>query len=98
MKLTGNAFWLKVRNNSGQVAELWNLRPDFMTVVTDPEHFIKGYKLRKMDGTEVNIPAEDIVHIKYPDPTSPYVGMSPLKPVQVRVQTEEWRAKSEERE
>ena len=31
-KLTGDSFIYKIRNNSGQVAELWNIRPDLVTI------------------------------------------------------------------
>jgi len=52
LKLAGNAFWYKVRNNSKQVVELWNLRPDKITIVKDPVEFIKRYELLKNDGTK----------------------------------------------
>jgi HK97 family phage portal protein len=67
-KLTGEAFWQKVRTGRGKPVELWNLRPDMMTVYTDPEKFIKGYTLRKLDGTEVAFEPEDIIHFKEPNP------------------------------
>lgn len=95
LKCTGDAFWYKIRNKSGKVIELWNLRPDWMTIVTDPAKFIKGYKFTRADGVMVTFQPEEIVHFKYPDPLSNYFGMSPLKAAQVRVQTEgyatEWQ-------
>jgi len=90
LKCTGSAFWFKVRNSAGQVVELWNLRPDLMTIVSDPVSFIKGYELAKSDGTTSKFAPEDIVHIKYPDPLSQYLGLSPLFAAQKRVQTEEF--------
>ncbi len=90
LKCTGDAFWLKVRNNGGKVMEIWNLRPDFVTIETDPVMFVKGYKFQRSDGVTVNIPAEDVVHFKYPDPLSQYTGLSPLKAAQRRIQTEDY--------
>ena len=90
LKCTGDAFWYKVRNNSGKVVELWNLRPDFITIMTDPTEFIKGYKLTKTDGSEVTFATEDIIHHKYPDPLNQYLGLAPLHSAQKRVLTEEY--------
>lgn len=90
LKCTGDAFWYKVRNNSGKVVELWNLRPDFVTIMTDPTEFIKGYKLTKTDGSEVTFAPEDIIHHMYPDPLNQYLGLSPLHAAQKRVMTEEY--------
>jgi HK97 family phage portal protein len=89
-KLTGEAFWLKVRAGRGRVLELWNLRPDKMTIHTDPERFIKGYTLRKDDGTEVAFEPEDIIHFKEPNPQDVYRGLSPIKPAQSRIMTEDF--------
>lgn len=89
LKCTGDAFWYKVRNSSGKVVELWNLRPDLMTVVTDPTRFVKQYELRKNDGTKEVFAPEDIIHLKTPDPLNQHMGMSPLKAALSRVESEE---------
>jgi len=90
LKLTGNSFTWKVRANNGKILELWNLRPDLITIIADEQSFIKGYKFRRLDGKEFNIPAEDVIHIKYPCPLDEYWGQSPLGPSIIRVETEEW--------
>lgn len=88
LKTTGDAFWFKVRNTADQVVELWNLRPDRVTIVADPVNFIKEYRFDKGNGKYDVFATEDIIHHKYTDPLSAYTGMSPLMPAQVRVQTE----------
>lgn len=88
LKLAGDAFWWKIRNERGQVGELWNLRPDLITIVTDPEKFIIGYEFAKSDGTKVKFQTEDIIHFKYPNPLDQYYGMSPIMASQVRIDTE----------
>lgn len=87
-KLCGDAFWFKVRNGSGQVIELWNLRPDYMEIIKDPELFIKAYKFNKGDGTSEIFDPNDIVHFKYVSPTDAHYGMGPVKPAATRIETE----------
>jgi HK97 family phage portal protein len=89
-KLTGEAFWLKVRDTKGKLAELWNLRPDFMEIIPDEQNFIKRYEFTKLDGIKINFEPKDIIHFKEPNPLDIYRGLSPLKPSQSRIQTEEY--------
>ena len=88
-KLTGEAFWLKVRDNRGNVVELWNLRPDWMQIIPDEQNFIKRYEFTKLDGTKFNFEPTDIIHFKEPNPLDIYRGLSPLKPSQSRIETEQ---------
>lgn len=88
LKTTGDAFWFKVRNNQGRVIELWNLRPDFMEIVKDPINFIREYKFTRDDGSTDIFAPEDIIHLRYPDPMSIFLGLSPIKPATTRIQTE----------
>lgn len=92
-KLTGEAIWLKLRNKEGKVTELWNLRPDLMTVVQDPAKFIKRYELQKADGSKEIFAPEDIIHFREPNPLNPWRGMSPLQPAQHRIETEQLASK-----
>lgn len=87
-KLTGEAFWLKVRNSNGSLAELWNLRPDFMTVVTDPNKYILEYRLQKSNGGMEVFAPEDVIHFKDPDPLNQFRGMSPIAVAKTRIETE----------
>ena len=89
-KLTGDSFILKIRNNEGGVAELWNIRPDLVTIKTDPVDYIKEYRIRKEDGTEAVIPPEDMIHIKYPSPLDNFLGLSPLSGIKARMEIEEY--------
>lgn len=88
LKLSGDAYWFKVRNNSGRVVELWNLRPDYIEILRDPVNFIRGYRFTKSDGTQEIFAPEDVVHFKKPTPLDEYYGMSPIKPSQTRIDTE----------
>jgi HK97 family phage portal protein len=88
--LCGDAFIFKARNEQGKVLELWNLRPDRITIATDKEKFISHYIFRKEDGTEIEIPRQDIIHDKYPNPLSEYLGLAPLRPASLRVDVENY--------
>lgn len=92
LKTTGDAFWFKVRNKSGNVLELWNLRPDMVTIVTDPVHFVKEYRFSKRTGEIIYFAPEDIIHFKYPNPLSEYNGSAPLMAAKSRIVTEEYAA------
>lgn len=93
LKCTGDAYWLKIRNKSGKVVELWNMRPDFVTLTSHPEDFIKEYKFQKLDGTTVILAKQDVIHFKYPNPLDQYFGLSPIQSVSRRVQTEEFASR-----
>lgn len=90
LKCTGDAYWLKIRNKGGKVVELWNMRPDLVTITSDPELFIKNYKFQKEDGTTVTLEKDDVVHFKYPNPLSQFFGLSPIQSAARRIQTEEF--------
>ena len=90
LKLAGDAFWFKVRNNSNQVVELWNLRPDMMEIIKDPIEFVKAYRFTKNDGTTSTFSPSDIVHFKKPTPLDDYYGVSPIFSAQIRIDTEEY--------
>jgi HK97 family phage portal protein len=89
--LAGEAIWLKVRDTRGKVVELWNLRPDLVTIVTDESNLIKLYEFDKLDGSpkSVFLP-QDIIHFKNPNPLNTWRGLSPLKPAQSRIMTEDY--------
>jgi HK97 family phage portal protein len=89
-KLTGDSFILKLRNNQGRVVELWNIRPDLVTIIGDPKNFIGHYELVGATGTKNSIQPTDMIHIKYPSPLNTFLGMSPLSSAKQRVDTEEY--------
>ena len=89
-KLTGEAFWLKVRAGRRRVVELWNLRPDVITIHTDPQSYIKSYELTKANGEKVFFEPDDIIHFKEPNPLDNFRGLSPLKAAKSRIETEQY--------
>lgn len=75
--LAGNAYALKVRSLSGRVAELWLLRPDWVTIVPDERKFIRRYEYR-MGSDIITLPPTDVLHFKTRNPRSEFYGMPPL--------------------
>jgi len=87
-KLTGDSFILKIRNNAGQVVELWNIRPDLVTIHPSRENYIAHYEITGGDGVKERVEPNDIIHIKYPSPLQDFFGMSPLSSAKNRVDIE----------
>jgi HK97 family phage portal protein len=55
--LRGNAYWLVVRNDGGQITELWTLHPDMVQV--EANGMRKAFRIQgqRFDGELVHIPA-----------------------------------------
>lgn len=79
-ELTGNSYWYILSNTAGVPVELWIVPPDKMKIVPSKEEFLKGYIYsRGMDS--ISFDRLEIIHHKFPSPTSAYYGMSPLSAV-----------------
>ena len=79
-ELTGNSYWYILSNNGGMPVELWIVPPDKMKIVPSKEEFLTGYIYsRGIDSTSFD--RLEIIHHKFPSPTSAYYGMSPLSAV-----------------
>lgn len=88
--ITGESYILKVRNERGEVQELWNLRPDFITVIKDPIEYIAGYEYAAEDGKIIHFEARDIIPNIDINPRDGYRGISPLTPSRPIVDTERY--------
>ena len=78
--LTGNAFWYLLKNNLGLPAEIWLVPPDKVKIVPSKENFINGY-VYSQGLDKVPFDTSEIVHFKYPSPTSAYYGAGCLAAV-----------------
>lgn len=91
--LDGNAYWWKIRDRGGKVAQLWWIPSCFVEPEvnnqTDQTSFIDYYKYNP-NGSEVRIDPEDLVHFRYGvDPEDMRRGRSPLKSVLREVFTDD---------
>lgn len=75
LDLGGNSFWIKVRASTGVAVELWPVLPNLLDVLPGDTTLINGYKAK--NGGRV-YPAQDVTHLAYANPSSLYLGQSPL--------------------
>lgn len=84
MELTGENYWWKVRNRLGEVVELWNLFPQWVTPKPGRERLIDAYEVRPWaygsNGVGMfTVPPEDIVAFRYPSALTMINGHSPIQ-------------------
>lgn len=84
LELCGNAYWFLAGDTAGQPVEIWPLRPDRMTVVPDPERYVKGY-IYEIDGRRIPLLPNEIVHFKRWHPANDYYGLSALEAARLAV-------------
>jgi HK97 family phage portal protein len=87
LELTGNAYWFLAGDSAGVPAEIWPLRPDRVSIVPDPAHFIKGY-IYEIDGTRIPLDPLEVVHFKRWHPGNDYYGLSALEAAKVAVSSD----------
>ena len=77
----GNAYWIKIRNASDRVVQLWWVPERMMEPgwpKNDPGVFIGWYDYT-VEGVTYRIPPRDVVHFRYGiDPSNPRKGLSRL--------------------
>lgn len=80
LALGGNAYWHKVRNNSGQVIRLWPYHAGQMLPVPGGDDWISHFAYDAGDGRKEDVPVEDVVHFRWPlpDPEQPWMGLPPI--------------------
>jgi HK97 family phage portal protein len=66
---------------AGVVIEMWPVRPDRIRPIKHPKKFLTGYMYVSPDGEEVPLTLDQVIHLKYPNPTDPYRGMGPVQTV-----------------
>lgn len=90
--LDGNGYLIKVRNDIGDVIELWYaphwmMEPKFPN---DGSEFISHYEYTPGSGRKINYLPRDIVHFRFGlDPRNPRKGYSPLRPLLREIFTDE---------
>jgi HK97 family phage portal protein len=79
-ELCGNAYWYILRDRLNIPREIWPIPPQYLRVIPDKTNFISGYKF-KVGMREVFFKEGDVIHFKFPSPTSLYYGRGPLAAV-----------------
>ena len=76
--MTGNAYWLKVRDGRGKVVEIWWIPSMFVEPRWNDNSYLDWYDYSPQNEVR-KIPQSDIVHFRYGlDPNNPRKGRSPL--------------------
>ena len=70
---------------AGAPTELWSAQPDRMTPVPHPTEFLVGWDYRAPDGEVVHLNIDEVWPFQDPDPSNPYRGMSPIRPLMVDI-------------
>jgi HK97 family phage portal protein len=84
LELTGNCYWYAAPLVAGQSrldvpAELWIVPTPWVRAVPDPRHFVKAYEIHVPGSPPERFSPDEIIHLKYPNPLDPHVGLSPLQ-------------------
>jgi len=81
MELVGEWYWVVNRGPSGKgiPLEIWPVRPDRMEPVADREKFLAGWIYTGPNGEAVPLTCDEVIQIKYPDPSDIYRGMSAVQ-------------------
>lgn len=87
LELTGNAYWFLGGNQAGVPIEIWPLRPDRVSIVPDPETFVKGY-IYEIDGRRIPLLPNEVVHFKRWHPTNDYYGLSALEAARLAISSD----------
>jgi HK97 family phage portal protein len=80
LDLVGETFFVLFRIG-GLIVEMWPVRPDRMKPIKDPSAYLLGWMYVAPDGEEIPLANEDVIQIKYPNPSDPYRGMGPVQTV-----------------
>jgi HK97 family phage portal protein len=85
LELTGNAYWFL--SGEGAPDEIWTLRPDRVTIVSDREAGIRGY-LYEVNGERMPLETVEVVHFKRWHPQSDFYGLSALEAARLAVMSD----------
>ena len=78
LMVTGNAYAMRERNASGRIVALRLLRPDRVEVKIGRDGRVAYYEYT-IEGVRYDLFAEDVAHIKLPNPYDDVYGLSPLQ-------------------
>lgn len=98
LDLTGDAWATKTRGGgagvTGAVREIWPILPEHVDIIPGRNAMIRAYKYRRSN-ISTEIPAEDMLHLRYANPGDMYYGLSPLsaaaRAVDIDEEAEKWQ-------
>ncbi len=85
LELNGNAFWYLGGENVP--SEIWVLHPDRVRIVPDRSNYVGSY-VYSLDGVEIPLHPDEVIHFKRWHPTDDYFGLSALEAAAMASQTD----------
>ncbi|MFO0799531.1 MAG: phage portal protein [Gemmataceae bacterium] len=84
LELTGNCFWYVAPQSVGDTrlgtpGEIWLIPTPWVTVLPDAQEFVKGYRVTAPNAPAETFGPDEVIHLKYPNPLDPHLGLSPLQ-------------------
>ena len=87
--LRGEAYWLKVFDQAGQVREIWPLPASRMRPIPDPVTYISGYGYKGQQGEpEQRLEPEQVCFFRFPNPFDYHRGLSPMSAYRLALETD----------
>lgn len=77
-ELTGESWWVLVRNAQRVPVEMWAVRPDRMSPVKHPTDYITGYTYQ-IGSERIHLDLEDVIFTRHPTPLDPYRGVGAIQ-------------------
>ena len=87
-ELTGEIWWLIVRNRSRRPVELWTIRPDRIRPIPHSTDFVAGY-VYTIGQTQIPLERKDVIFIRRPSPLDPYRGIGTVQSMMVDIGAEQ---------
>ncbi|MEA5366091.1 phage portal protein [Amycolatopsis sp., V23-08] len=82
LDLIGEGCFVVGRSSLASIPlELWPVRPDRMTPVAHPTKYLTGWIYAGPDGEQIPLRTDEVIHVRMPNPTDPYRGLSPVTAV-----------------
>ncbi len=78
LELTGEAPWFLDREGS-EIKNIFFLRPDKIKPLTGKSNLIEGYEYQLKPGQTIKLSVDEVLFLKYPDPSQPFRGLGTLK-------------------
>lgn len=88
-ELTGEQYWAIGRDDRapGLPLSLWPVPPNRMEPVPDARRFRAGFIYLDPDGRQVPFDNDSVIYLRKPDPTDPYRGLGPVRPLLVDLES-----------
>jgi len=87
-ELTGEIWWLIVRNRGGRPVEMWPIRPDRIRPVPHPTEFVSGY-IYTIGTAQIPLERKDVIFIRRLSPLAPYRGIGTVQSMMMDIGAEQ---------